>query len=340
MSNWQQHLSDFGATLIDNNVSFSSSPEHSSGNGTLITPLCHLGVICITSEKVIDFLQGQTTCDFKTLSTTNSLPGAQCNPKGRMLNSFTALQVAENEVLLIMDRALVEPTLVSLGKFAPFFKAVLADASEQYAALGVFGESVSERIIQQYGSAPEAINESLVTSNAHIVRLAEQAFLVVMPFDVLNEQWQALAQHATAAGTNAWQLQMIEAGLGQVVADTHEMFIPQMLNLQATGAISFKKGCYTGQEVVARMKYLGKLKRRMYRINLSDTDKPSPGAPCKLTSEGQSVGNIVLAADNQNTFEALAVLTEEAAQATSLIVGDSEALPFQLLPLPYNLEAN
>ena len=105
------------------------------------------------------------------------------------------------------------------------------------------------------------------------------------------------------------------AGIGQVMPTTRELFIPQMLNLQAVGGVSFKKGCYTGQEIVARMQYLGKLKRRLYRLSLDAAQLPEPGTPLFAPSHNSSIGEVVLAANAGQNIELLAVLQAEAAEA-------------------------
>ena len=140
-------------------------------------------------------------------------------------------------------------------------------------------------------------------------------------------------------GTELWQLQDIHAGLGLLEKETSALFVPQMLNMQAIGGVSFKKGCYTGQEVVARMKYLGKLKRRMYRLSTHTMPLPAPGTPCYLAHQEQSIGSIVQASNvDDNHVELLAVLTKEASTSDSLIIGDGQPHRITKQQLPYNIE--
>jgi folate-binding protein YgfZ len=119
---------------------------------------------------------------------------------------------------------------------------------------------------------------------------------------------------------------------------TRELFIPQMLNLQAVGGVSFKKGCYTGQEIVARMQYLGKLKRRLYRLSLDAADLPEPGTQLFAPSHNSSIGEVVLAAKAGQNIELLAVLQAEAAEAGDLHLGTLEGPALHLLDLPYELD--
>jgi folate-binding protein YgfZ len=121
--------------------------------------------------------------------------------------------------------------------------------------------------------------------------------------------------------------------------ETSDVFIPQMLNLQALEAISFKKGCYTGQEVVARMKYLGKLKRKMYRATIRGGELPIPGTACYLPGQEQSIGNVVKAVHaDKESYELLLVITDAAAQANQLIFGHGDIQSIQYQPLPYDAD--
>jgi folate-binding protein YgfZ len=130
----------------------------------------------------------------------------------------------------------------------------------------------------------------------------------------------------------------VRAGIGQVMPQTRELFIPQMLNLQAVGGVSFKKGCYTGQEIVARMQYLGKLKRRLYHLSLDAPQMPEPGTPLFSPSHASSIGEVVLAAKADQTIELLAVLQAEAADSGDVHLGTLEGPGLHLLDLPYTLD--
>ena len=135
-----------------------------------------------------------------------------------------------------------------------------------------------------------------------------------------------------------WLLGQIRAGIGQVMGPTRELFIPQMINLQAVDGVSFKKGCYTGQEIVARMQYLGKLKRRQYRLALDQQAIPAPGAEIFSPTHGSSVGEVVIAAGTGTGCELLAVLSAEAVEDGNLHLGSLEGPRLQVLTLPYELD--
>ena len=341
MNNWLIFLQSQGATIAGGQVAtFGETPVDYPGLGdqTLLIPLIDTGLITITGEAGRQFLQGQVTCDLDQLTENNSLPGAQCNPKGRMLSSFQLLQQDNDSLLMTLAADLIDSTLSSLKKYAVFFKATLEDASDNYVALGLVGPNAEAALKTVIGATPSTTQSITRHNDGFAIRLANQCFQLLVPADKAQDVWQQIKETATPAGLPLWQRQMIRAGLGQVVAATEEMFIPQMLNLQATNAISFSKGCYTGQEVVARMKYLGKLKRRMYRLLLNTGEPPPAGAVCHLTEGGQGVGNVVNAiAVSPETVEALVVLTAEAAEVRQLII-DGTTITTESMALPYSLE--
>lgn len=334
MNNWHIFLHQQGATLLEQNrLSFNEKPGDYPNlqQQNTMTPLIHLGVLSVNGADSARFLQGQVTCDVEQLNIEHSLIGARCNPKGRALTSFRLVEVSHDQLLMIMDYSLIQSSIDELSKFAAFFKVQLTDASEQYHCIGLTGQH-------------SALDTStLATQKVITCQLSDDRQLLVMPEKQAETLWSSLAEQAAPVGTEFWELQDIKAGTANIQLETSAMFIPQMLNLQAIDAISFKKGCYTGQEVVARMKYLGKLKRRMYRIAVrGDTASakalPSPGTSCQLPNQEQSIGNVVAAANaDKDLQEILVVLTDEAAQSEALIIGTEHHKKVDQLSLPYKI---
>ncbi|GAA6132007.1 YgfZ/GcvT domain-containing protein [Halopseudomonas sabulinigri] len=303
------------------------------------TSLCwlsHEGVIAVDGPDAERFLQGQLTCDVARLGADQTTLGARCNPKGRMQSSFR-LQRSEGGFLLSMARELTAPQLADLGKYAAFFKASLTDQTDQWVRLGLWGESVAPALAAADLPQP-AINQLLTTDYARLLGLPDGAVEIWSPVDNALELADQLLKHCRADDTNGWLLRQIQAGIGQVTGPTLELFIPQMLNLQQLGGVSFKKGCYTGQEIVARMQYLGKLKRRMYRLLLAGDAAPEPGTPIVDRDSGKSVGEVVLAANGRKLVEILAVLQKDAAQLATLSAGNGQGPLLTLGDLPYDSE--
>ncbi|TNE82575.1 MAG: folate-binding protein [Gammaproteobacteria bacterium] len=327
MSDWQSFLGNCGAILdTPYTLSFGEPPADYSQwlNQPALIPLAHLGLIAVEGPDSARFLQGQLTCDVLKLNVGESVPGACCNPKGRMLANFVLYRIDEQRFLLQLHRSLTGQLIQSLTKYAVFFKTVLSDVSDSYLSLGISEDTVADI---------SAL--SLIALHS----LGDGRRILIVHEKHLADVWQSLTLTANPRTNKFWQWQDIVSGIGYVQAETVEIFIPQMLNLQALEAISFKKGCYTGQEVVARMKYLGKLKRHMYRVTTSATDPlPAPGTPCYLAGGEQSIGNLVNAAQNGQMMDLLVVLTDDSASSNELVIGQGEPRNIVSIPLPYNID--
>lgn len=311
------------------------SPENT---GTSLCWLTHEGVIAVDGPDAERFLQGQLTCDAARLGADQTTLGARCNPKGRMQSSFR-LQRSEGGFLLSMARELITPQLADLSKYAAFFKAELTEQSEQWIRLGLWGESVAQALAAVELPQP-ASNQLLVSESVRVIGLPDGAVEIWLSagHDNALNLIDQLLERCSVDDTNNWLLRQIQAGMGQVTGPTLELFIPQMLNLQQLGGVSFKKGCYTGQEIVARMQYLGKLKRRMYRLLLAGDAAPEPGTPIVDRDSGKNLGEVVLAAKGRKLVEMLAVLQRDAAQLATLSAGDSQGPLLTLTDLPYDSE--
>lgn len=282
------------------------------------------GILSVAGTDATRFLQGQLSCDVVRLATGSSTLGARCNPKGRMQSSFLLYKRSEEEYLLAIHREVLEAQQQDLAKYAAFFKVTLADVSAQWTRLALWGEN------------PEPALSIAADCGATTLQVAEQTHQLWLPADRAGEAVSRLAQHAVPVAAGNWQLQLIRLGIGQVQGPTRESFIPQMLNLQHLGGVSFSKGCYTGQEIVARMEYLGKLKRRMYRLLGTGKQLPAPGTAILDLARDQAVGEVVVAARAEDGMELLAVLQSEAAELPTLGISDTNETSLRLATLPYD----
>ncbi|MBA1429336.1 MULTISPECIES: CAF17-like 4Fe-4S cluster assembly/insertion protein YgfZ [Pseudomonas fluorescens group] len=298
-------------------------------------PLTHEGVLAVRGADAAKFLQGQLTCNLNYLSDTQASLGARCTQKGRMQSSFRILLQGDG-VLLAMASELLEPQLADLKKYAVFSKSKLTDES---AAWVRFGLANADQALSALGLALSVETDSVVRTEALIaIRVSPGRAELWAPAEHSESLLSQLAAILPQAELNEWLLGQIRAGIGQVMPQTRELFIPQMLNLQAVGGVSFKKGCYTGQEIVARMQYLGKLKRRLYRLSLVAAQLPEPGTLLFAPSHNSSIGEVVVAANAGQSIELLAVLQAEAADNGDIRLGSLEGPGLQLLDLPYALD--
>lgn len=299
--------------------------------------LSHEGILTVRGADANKFLQGQLTCNLNYLDANHSSLGARCTPKGRMLSSFRVISI-DDGYLLAMAVELVELQLADLQKYAVFSKSKLTDETSQWVR---FGLNNCDQALLELGIDLAPSNDSVARNDQLIaVRVGEHCAELWAPAEQAQALHERLDKHAALADLNQWQLLQIRQGIGHVQGSTRELFIPQMLNLQALGGVSFKKGCYTGQEIVARMQYLGKLKRRLYRLAINSQVLPAPATELFSSMHNSSVGEVVAAAQSEDGVELLAVLQNDAAQSADLTLGTPDGSPLHLLDLPYTLDSD
>lgn len=298
--------------------------------------LSHEGVLAVRGVDAGKFLQGQLTCNINYLNENRSGLGARCTQKGRMQSSFRILLEADG-CLLAMAGELIEPQLLDLRKYAVFSKSKLTDESAAWVRFGLQdGDAALAGLGLELPGETDSLvrNEQLIATRVSPNRI--ELWVRAGDAEAIKARLVALLPEGSL---NDWLLGQIRAGIGQVMPATREEFIPQMINLQAVGGVSFKKGCYTGQEIVARMQYLGKLKRHLYRLSLDSAEAPEPNTPLFSPTHKSAVGNVVLAARTANGSELLAVLQNDAAEAGEIHLGTAEGPVLHLHDLPYTLDS-
>ena len=299
-------------------------------------PLSHEGILAVRGSDASKFLQGQLTCNLSYLNDHTASLGARCTPKGRMQSSFRIVHHADG-FLLAMAQGLLDAQMEDLKKYAVFSKAKLTDETAEWARFGLEG---GDAVLGEWGwELPGEANAVVRGEQGFAIRVSPNRAELWVPGTQATTVQAQLQARLPCKDLNAWLLGQVRAGIGQVLEPTRELFIPQMLNLQAVGGVSFKKGCYTGQEIVARMQYLGKLKRRLYRLKLDADAAPAPGTPLFSPVHASAVGEIVLGAVAQaGSVEVLAVLQADAAEAGLIQLGSTQGPGLQLLDLPYELD--
>ncbi len=304
-------------------------------DSAMFCTLTHEGVLAVRGSDAGKFLQGQLTCNLNYLDEHTAGLGARCTQKGRMQSSFRILSQGDGCVLA-MARGLLEAQLADLKKYAVFSKSKLTDESDAWVRFGV---QHGDGALNALGLDLPLDTDAVVRHGALIaVRVSPARAELWAPAEQAENLAARLAEQLAQGSLDDWMLGQIRAGIGQVLEPTRELFIPQMLNLQAVGGVSFKKGCYTGQEIVARMQYLGKLKRRLYHVQLTGPTRPEPGAALFSPVHGSAIGEIALAAPTAQGFEALAVLQDNAVEDGRIHLGSLEGPALALLTLPYTLD--
>jgi len=294
-----------------------------------------LGVLHVRGADAIAFLQGQVSNDVAQLSSAQALLAGYHNPQGRVIALLRLVQPSPGEVLAVLPRELATPVAARLAKFILRAKVTVTDASPQWAVTGLVGTAAAPSGPRPADAGTGAPDGAARLGESLAVRLGGEPgrWLLITP----------TAQPAAPAGDDAarqaWQRLAVAAGEPQVYARTSEEFVAQMLNLDALGAIAFDKGCYTGQEVIARTHYRGRVKRRMQRFVTSGRQSLQPGDSGVLT-DGRAfrVVDSALRADGRCEFLAVAPLIGGSADAErTTATSPGERLSAEPLPLPYAL---
>lgn len=340
---WEDFLKNAGAEMLDNKVETFGNPERERQiihAGSTLCDLSHYGLIAAYGEGAVDFLQGQFTNDIAQINESHSQLSSYCSPKGRMLANLRIFKQGET-LYLSLPQPLLEPVLNRLRMFVMRSKVTLEDASDSLMRFGLNGPNAEEQLSAITSCAPKEVNETAQHKDISIVRVhgTDPRFEIYGQLNAISKLWQALDVDATAVGAPIWELLNIQAGIPVIVPETCEAFVPQMANMALIGAINFKKGCYTGQEIVARMHYLGKLKKRMYHVAVECDQAPKAGDKifAENSTAGTGTGTIVSAELNaEGVYEGLAVVQIADVEGKTLRLGDGEGAVVGVLELPYS----
>lgn len=341
-SEWRAFLESQSARIDpDNQVCF---PAVTTTGEDRLVDLSDLGLIAADGPDAVDFLQGQLTNDVRELSDRHTQLSGYCSPKGRMLANLRLIRLDET-YLLQLPRTRLEPILTRLKRFILRSRTRLTDVSDDWVILGIVGPGAARRLADLCGPLPELGNGLARFEELALIRIpgAPVRFQLLGPPNRVKAIWQELRGQAEPADTDYWRLLDIRAGIPTVYTATAELFVPQMANMHLIDGVSFTKGCYTGQEVVARMQYLGRSKRRMYLAKVDSETPPRPGDELFSpdTHSQQGTGWVVDArAAGDNHFELLAVVEIESAEQDHVHLGGIEGPLLHLTPPPYGFPAD
>ena len=297
--------------------------------------LCdHLTVIRATGADAYPYLQGQLTCDLSALRSGAHRSAMHLSLKGRGLFS-ARLFALDDDIIMVLPTAMADVALAALSKYRLRAKVDFIK-EERFAVFGVAGNIEDVNLLTE---PPPAAGKCAIDSNAEQSSLrallrypfSDHGLMICSP-DQAPGCWNELSVSRELGSSAAWLYQDIEAGEGSVFPGAEDQFLPQTLNYDVTGGVSFNKGCYTGQEVVARMHFKGKLKQRMQQVTYSEDVALAPGDTLR-DADGRAVGQVVMAASGQ-PHRALVLLP---AAMDSELFAETKPLNAALVPLPYNL---
>jgi tRNA-modifying protein YgfZ len=297
-----------------------------------VTPLPHLGIIRVEGDDAASFLQGQLTQDFAMLGLSEARLAAYCTAKGRMQASFVGFKRSHNDILLVVSRDILAGTLKRLSMFVLRAKAKLRDATAEFDLYGVAGSTAMNL-------TPDLLDPWMkaAVGNASVVRLypadGQARSLWVAPPGESMPPGPALSQES-------WLWGEVRSGIAPITAPIVEAFVPQMLNYESVGGVSFKKGCYPGQEVVARSQFRGTLKRRAYLAH-SSVPMHAGQEVFHVEDASQPCGLVAQAAPAPGGgCDAIVSIQIAAAQGGGLRLGGPEGAEMSLEAPPYPLVAD
>lgn len=304
----------------------------------------NINSISVTGEEAKKYLQGQLTCDLEQLDDKQLLVGGHCDAKGKLFAAFRLIK-HNDQHLLIQSKQSIATSLAELKKFGVFAKVNILEVDD-LAYLALCGSEGVAFIQQTFLALPDAMTPVIHNGNASVIYIcgATNRYLVVASKATISDLSQSLT--IDVYPSEVWTLLEIQSGFVHLNSDAIGEYVPQMLNLQHINGISFTKGCYLGQETVARMKYLGRNKKALYALQSVGEQKWQSGAEItdesslekQLGENWRNGGNIIahFEADN-GTIYVQAVLANDTEQDAVLRLKHQNGIKFSLMPLPYTL---
>lgn len=343
---WKEFLQRSGAEFDgqDSVVSFGNLGRELSValSGTVFADLSHDGLLAVRGKDAEAFLQGQFTNDVVHLDAAHSQLNGYCSPKGRLLANFRIWRDADG-FLLRLPRVMLGTIAKRLQMFIMRSAVTLEDASERWVGVGVSGPDAGTELGGLIPSLPDSLDGVVRAGGYTVLRIpgVQPRYEIHGPRDAMRKLWDTLNVRAAPVGVAAWGLLDILAGVPVILPQTADAFVPQMVNYQLIGGVSFKKGCYPGQEVVARMQYLGKLKRQMYLARIAADSVPQPGDDLYSPDDAeQSAGKIVNAQPHPDGgYMVLAVIQIASREAGAVHLGRVDGAALEFAELPYPLAA-
>jgi len=306
-----------------------------------ICDVAELGLILVTGEDAQSFLQNQFSSDINDIDENHFQLSSYSTPKGRMLAVFRILRI-DNGYILILPVTMVAATLERLAMFVIQARVSLADASAHFTRFAVQTdrtEITSSEILPTDKNGVKQ-SDSLIALNLGQLDNQHRFLLLTLSVDEAISIWQDFSAHLQPVSFDSWRLSEIKAGIPIIYPQTNEEFVAQMTNLNLLGGVNFKKGCYPGQEIVARMQYLGKLKRRMFLARLETDICPEPGddlvgATAEVADGSGKIIDAVI--DQAGRCYCLFVAQIKKAESNGLHLLKQPQTRISLLDLPYPL---
>ena len=338
---WISDLTDQGARFADGRVAdFGDAAAEcaAADAGPVICDLSHDGLILASGEDAAAFLHAQFSNDVLSLEEGRAQWNGWCSPKGRLLVTFLMWNGRQG-YFLQLPRVLQPAIQKRLQMFVLRSRVTLSDAGSQWMRFGIAGPGAATLLGQVLGTVPELPLSTLHVQGGRLIRVSADRFEFIAAADDAIPLWHALALKVRRVGAPVWDLLAIREGMLTILPVTQDAFVPQMANFELVGGVSFKKGCYPGQEIVARTQYRGILKRRLARVQIANPGAAKIGDPLFAAEFGEQTAGILasLAPAPGGGAEALVVAQIESLKANSLRIGSPDGMPVSVLNLPYSV---
>ncbi|HLX30477.1 MAG TPA: folate-binding protein [Casimicrobiaceae bacterium] len=300
------------------------------------------GILRASGEDAVAFLHAQLSSDVQALGPGEGQYWTYNSPKGRVLANgvlWRAPDERDDAIILLLASDLATTIQKRLSMFVLRSKVTIENATADSTLIGIAGEGAHDATRAAFGVGPARGRAVTFKAHANAFTLPDGRVVVVAPIAEGGVLKAALARHATIVGRNEWRRFGIALGVPLITSATADLFVPQTANLDLLGGVSFTKGCYPGQEIVARMQYLGRLKERLFAFR-SDAFDAAPGTRIysKTFSVDQSCGVVVnVAPDTAGGVALLAVVQLDAVKADDLTLGASDGPRLTRRPLPYDV---
>ena len=340
---WQEFLASKGALLKNDSLKGFEPFDgpYFSKDETYLCDLSTLGVIKANGEEAQSFLHGQFTNDLNQVDIETSQLSGYCNAKGRLISIFRVFKHSES-YLILLRKDVLDNTLKKLNMFKLMAKVEITDATDEFVVFGLAGNNTKSILKNNSIDFPETKNQCLDNNEYIISHVDEHRALIIAHPEKAIELWDLFENNTVSRNYNIWKLYDIQNGIPEITEETFESFIPQMVNLELIDGVNFQKGCYPGQEIVARTHYLGKPNRRMYKAEILAEENFLPGTNIYSKEEGeQAVGKIVSSVRyTRDNVNALIVLRTEKDNNNDLNIGSLSGPIASIGKLPYGLESD
>ncbi|WP_343859674.1 tRNA-modifying protein YgfZ [Aliiglaciecola litoralis] len=304
-----------------------------------ICELSTLGIISINGEDATSYLQGKVTNNVAQLTPDQAQLGCHCDFKGKTWNIFYALGGAQKIEFLCHPES-IPASLAELKKYGVFSKVDFSDTTQDHQFVGMAGVEAEKALSKLFGALPQQHLAVVHSELGYVIRFEQPKprFLVITKSQAANSLLEQLAEYVV--DESYWEAMDIVAGIANIQSQTSIEFIPQMMNMQALDAISFDKGCYMGQEVVARTKYLGKNKRAAFilKSNLAAQLQAGDSLEAQVGENWRRSGTVLRSATLEDSTWVLAVLPNDTASDAMLRAKNNPQQTFSVEPLPYSID--